>query len=269
MKNKRILALVTVLISTLSFNSLAGTKIVIQSLEDDQINKDSTMLIQGNKLRMSYFDNSDSTNSDIIFDHESQTMMAIDPEEKSYTVFEAVHLASVKAKMDAIKQQMETQLAKLPAEQQAMMREMMAGKMGIGEPKTKPVKKIVRTDNKGAAAGYDCQYVEVYSNEVKKRELCITPWSKLKNGNEVKIAMQGMMSFFEKVMDSVGQFSQDDDMPFSEINELGGFPIIYKEYKNGKITEQSKLKSIDDESISEELFVPPIGYKKQSLNDMM
>ncbi|MEP1742473.1 MAG: hypothetical protein ABJI60_11655 [Kangiellaceae bacterium] len=269
MKNHRTMALVAVLSLIFSCNSLAGTKIVIQAIEDGQNEADSTMLIQGNKLRMSYFDKSDSSNSDIIFNHQSQSMMAIDTEEKSYMVFEAAHLASVKAKMDAVKQQMEAQLAKMPAEQQKMMREMMAGKLGIGKPKEKPTKKIVKTDNTGSAAGFDCQYVEVYSNDVKKRELCITPWSKLTNGGEVKTAMQGMMSFFEKVMDSVGQFAQDDNMPFSEINELGGFPIIYKEYKNGKITEQSKLKSINDESITEELFNPPKGYKKQSLNDMM
>ncbi len=269
MYNHRIKTLAGLFFSLLSLNTFAGTKIVIQGNENGQNSNESTMLIQGDKLRMTFFDSNENTDNDIIFNHQSQSMLAIDSQQKSYMQFESSQLESIKSKMDAVKQQMEAQLAKMPAEQQKMMREMMAGKLGIGKPKTKPTKRIVKTDNKGAAAGYDCKFVEVYSNDVKKRELCITPWSKLKNGSEVKTAMLGMMTFFEKVMDSVGQFAQDDDMPFSEINQLGGFPIIYKEYKNGKITEQSKLQSIEDKSLSEELFNPPKGYKKQSLNDMM
>lgn len=269
MKHYQAISIITVLFSTLSLNCLAGTKIIMQSVEKGQNNSDSTMLIQGDKLRMSFFDNDDSSQNDIIFNHKTQSMLAIDTTEQSYMTFDTSQLASIKEKMDAVKQQMEAQLAKMPAAQQEMMREMMASKMGIGEAKKKPVKKIVKTDKSGSAAGYNCQYVDVLSDGVKKRELCITEWSKITNGSEVKNAMLGMMQFFEKVMDSVGQFSGQNETPFSEINELGGFPIIYKEFKKGKVIEQSELKSISQESIDDAQFNPPKGYKKQSLNDMM
>jgi hypothetical protein len=269
MKYHQSTALITVIFATLSFSSLAGTKLVMQSAEAEGQFSDSNMLIQGDMLRMTHFDKSSSSESDIIFNHNAQSLLIIDPQEQSYTQFEAAQLASVKAKMDQIKQKMETQLAKMPAEQQKMMREMMAGKMGLGAAKPKPEKKIIKMGKSGSAGGYDCEFVEVHSDGVKKRELCVTEWSKLKNGSQIKSAMQGMMSFFETIMDSMGQFAGQQQTPFSDISELGGFPIIYKEFKNGILTGQSKLKSIEDSPINDANFSPPKGYKKQSLNDLM
>ncbi len=269
MRNHRTKALTALLISSLSFHTWAGTKIVMQSAETGDKLSDSTMLIQGEMLRMTHFDKSDQSDSDVIFNHKNQTLMIISPQDNSYTEFKATDLDTLKAKMDQVKQQMEAQLAKMPAEQQKMMREMMAGKMGIGKPKKGPVKKLVKTGKTDSTAGYTCKYVEVLSDGVKKRELCVTEWSKFENSQEVKSAMLGMMQFFKKLTDSIGQFSGDQDTPFSEIEELGGFPIIYKEFDQGEVTERAKLKSINQESFDSQQFAPPKGFKKQSMKDIM
>jgi len=251
----------------LSLNAIAGTEILMDTTGPGQAPGQSKMFIQNGKLRMDTQETSENGESQMIYDHGTKTMLMVDVDGRMYTLINEPMLGQLKSRMDAMKKQMEAQLANMPPEQREMMKNMMAGKMGMDQKaKNKPPKKVMKTDKTSSAGGYDCVVYEVKAGTKKVREFCVTEWSKFKNGNEVKTAMKGMNQFFGDFMESMqGMMPEDEESPFAEIDQLNGFPVIFKEYKNGKVFETATLKSVSDKSFSDDIFKAPKGFQQQQM----
>lgn len=253
-------------ILTLSSQVNAGTEIIMDTTGAGQAPSQSKMLIQSGKLRMDTQETQDNDESQLIFDDSSKTMIMVDAKQRMYTLIDKSSLNQIKSRMDAMKKQMEAQMANMPPEQREMMKKMMAGRMGVPNQAKKPVKKVVKTSKTGSAGGFDCHVYEVISDNKKVREFCVTGWSKIKNGAEIAKVMKSMNSFFVDFIESMSSMMpQDEESPFAEIDQLNGFPLIFKEIKNGKVIETATLKSISDKSIADDQFKAPKGFRKQDM----
>ncbi|TQV72151.1 hypothetical protein FLL45_18190 [Aliikangiella marina] len=249
----------------------AGTEIKMKITGPDRSPGNSTMMIDGGKMRVDTVDPAQDDSTQLIFDSQTKTMIMADVNQRMYNVMDQASLAQLKARMDAAKKQMEAQLANMPPEQREMMKKMMAGRMGMADDSApKPTKNIVKTGKSASAAGYDCQIHEVYSGQKKLRELCVTPWGKIKNGGEIKQSLEEMNRFFSAFLDSMkGMMPADEESPFAEIEKLNGFPVIFKEFENGQLFETSTLQSISSKDLSADIFKAPKGFTKQSMMEGM
>ena len=164
---------------------------------------------------------------------------------------------------------MDEQLARMPPEQQEMMKKMMGKMMGgaMGTEEKKEIK-FVKTSRTGKYAGYSCQITEYLIEGKKHRELCITSVDDIKGADDVFTAMKGMSEMFKEVFQSIGQAIPilTDANPFHEIEKLGGFPIAITEFERNKPRRSDELVSIKSKSFGKEFFSPPAGYKEEKLD---
>ena len=254
------------LISSAGF---AGTQIIMDvTAPGDKSPKQATMDIQNDLMRMETPPEADGeVQPVVIFDAKKQTMLMIDHTNKSYFKVDPQTMKQIKSRMEMMKKQMEAQMANMPAEQRAMMEKMMKERMpGMQDSDKKKVPHEVRkTSRSDSAGGYDCQVAEVYRGQKKLREMCVTKWSEIRNGDEVSSAFKGMVRMMKDFQDSVGQMGGGEDMPFTELEKLGGFPIISTESQGDSKGEVSRVVSIKDKSFDKTRFEPPKGYRLQSM----
>ena len=56
-----------------------------------------------------------------------------------------------------------------------------------------------------------------------------------------------------------------DDSAFAHVREIDGFPVSTKEFEDGKVTDETTLKSVEERSLDPAVFEPPAGYRKQAM----
>jgi len=259
---KSILSACCLLLSSAGF---AGTQIIMDvTMPGTQSFEQVTMEIQNDLMRM---ENPPEKNGEtpivMIFDAKKSSMRIINPQDKSYFIIDKQAMQKIKSSMEIMLKQMQDQMVNMPAKQRAMIADSMPGMQNSN--KEKVPHKVRKTSRSDAAGGYDCQFYEVYKGGVKLREMCVTKWSEIKNGNEVSSVFKGMMKMMEEFQESVGQMRNDDDMPFTELEQLGGFPIISIESQGDLKGQVSRVVSIEDKSFDKAHFEPPKGYRLQSI----
>ena len=262
----------SVLILLFAVNSLsifAGTEItmIMQSPGSDS-EKYSTISMENNNLRFSSSEkNNNSETQQMIYLGESETMLMIDHPNRSYTKIDQETMNEISGKMSAAMKQMEAQLANMPAAQREMMEKMMQGKMpGMAD---KPEKKdfvFKETSRTDSVADYQCKITEMYLDGKKDREFCVTSWSNIGNSEEIHASFEGMLNLFQKMFESFSkQFPVNIKLPFSEIQELDGYPIIVTEFNADKITNVTRLVSIKEKSFPKYYFSIPEGYNRTEM----
>ena len=246
--------------------SSAGTQVVMM-VEKGKQPTQTEIAIQDGKLRLDSREQSVDESHQMIYDSQSDSMTIIDHQRKTYSVIDAAMMNQIKQQMEMVKKQMEAQLANMPPQQREMMKKMMQGKMpmmaGMGE---KVDRKVKATGVEKEVAGYECTVSEVSNNGKKVRELCVTPWSELKNNEDISATFKGMFGFFTRMMQSLSQMApMAQEFPFAEIEQLGGFPVLINEFDGATVKETSKLMSIKDQDYAAKHFTPPSGYKRQEI----
>ncbi|NIP29576.1 MAG: DUF4412 domain-containing protein [Candidatus Dadabacteria bacterium] len=179
-------------------------------------------------------------------------------------------LQSLASQMNAVMAELEIKMAKMSPEERAMMEKMMKGNLPSEKSSyVEPVLKQTGTDN---INGYSCTKYEVYNGSAKVRELCVTKWSNIEGGTEIKNSISSMTSFMEDITKSLSQGSafmantaNFEKNVFNEINKLNGFPVQTVDYRNGQITGISTFKSSEIINLDASTFIPPAGYKKQEM----
>lgn len=274
MKTKMILKMILLITVSFWFCStvLAGTQAIMQDIDQDNNSNSrqtnhTTISVEANLIRFAHSSNSES---EMIFDSNKKEMIVIDHQEKTFIRMDQTYFKKLQQTMSDARKQMEAQMAQIPAEQREMMKQMMGDKMKMFD---KPIKKEIKfnkTNRKSQAAGYDCLITETSVNGVKTNEFCVTETSKVKGAQFIFDALVGMSELFKEFYESMNENfpMQAEVNPFAELNQLNGFPIKVVTYSQGKISEQSELKSIETKSFDKSYFLPPKGYKENKMSDM-
>jgi hypothetical protein len=166
--------------------------------------------------------------------------------------------------------QMQEALAAMPPEQRAMAEQMMQQRFPTEPPRQSP-ETINDLGSHGEVAGIACRNFEVIRDGRKVRELCMSEWEDIKGGQETAEALKGVAGFFESMRQAfsgaggMDAFDRQQEL-FGHMNELDGYPILYRDFSaSGALERQVLLTAAREEDLSPGFFAPPASYKRQEM----
>jgi hypothetical protein len=62
-----------------------------------------------------------------------------------------------------------------------------------------------------------------------------------------------------------GPFSEMMDTPFNDMNEIGGFPVRVRTFKQGQLELETTLESVERQDLADDVFAIPKSYKVKNL----
>src|SRR5713101_4064342 len=155
-------------IATLGMTASSAVAGVIVTAKGGQRkgNEESTLYFEGNKMRIEGVGSDQE--SILIYDGDSQKMIAIEPKKKTFTEMTP---ESLKAVTSDAQKKMQESMSKMSPEQRKRMQEMMSGRTPSQDPKSEaagPPAKWERTGSTQTVAGYPCEgFKQVKKDKVK------------------------------------------------------------------------------------------------------
>lgn len=224
--------------------------------------------VEGRNLKMGIASSGRSGAGDMVYRGASREMLAIDHSKKSYFLMDEAGIEQLAGQVSGAMAQMEEALKNLPEDRRAMVEEMMKKRMPAQQP-ARPKSELRKTSETGVQNGYPCVKYEVFESGRKVRELWVTDWSNVEGGDEVVTAFEDMAGFFQQLLDAMpqmGQAAPAADSAFARLEELGGFPVVTREFADdGTLETESTLRSASRRTIDAAEFEPPSGYKRQAM----
>ena len=238
----------------------AGTVLetLTRDLEDGEESVTKTYA-QSGKLRI----DAGNTNDDVMI-FRDETIYVIDPKEKSYIAMDRAGMKRMAEQLNPALQMLQQQLANLPPEQRAQLEQMLGQKMPQGGQA--PKREIRKTSRTATVAGHGCTYAEVLQNGTLVAEMCVAP-ANLKAGKDLYDAGVKVGAMIKEMLESI-------DLPLlqgmansgmEDLERLGGLPLLTRTFESGKAVAETTVKSIRAETLAENLFDIPSGYRRKEL----
>ena len=228
--------------------------------------------VEGRHLKMGIASGGEGKQGEMIFRGDRREMVVVDHDNRSYHQIDEAAMKQVAGQVSDVMAQMQEALKNVPADRRAMVEEMMKKNMPSGQAAPKrPKSELKKTGERATHNGYPCVKYEVFVDGRKARELWVTDWSNVEGGSDVVEAFEDMADFFREMMDSVPQIgggsgSSFGDEVFEHMKELGGFPVVTKEFgEDGSLEGESTLRSARRQTLDPDAFEPPSGYKRQEM----
>ncbi len=205
---------------------------------------------------------------EVIWRGDRREMVIVDHREKQYMVFDGEAVKSMGGQVQQAMKEVEKMLEGLDPEQREMV-EMAMKNRGAAAPK-RPASDFRRTGERGTKAGYPCVRYDVTRGGEKIRELWVTDWSRIEGGKELMHVFESMAAFFEQMMDSLGDTFggsgfMGGEAVFDGLDEIGGFPVVTRNFDGGELESETTLRSARRRTIDPAAFEPPSGYKRQAM----
>lgn len=207
----------------------------------------------------------------MIYRGDRDEMITVNHKEKSYVVIDKETVAGLAGQISDAMKQVQERLKDLPEGQRTAMEKMLKEQMKLPESQSTP-SEIKRTNEKQRMHGYPCVKYIVLREGVVVREIWVTDWDNVEGSDEANAALKDMAAFFDDIMSafesSLGQFGGGFDMtrnPFSELDELDGFPIVTRYFSDEELTMESAFRSAQRRTLDPAAFEPPSGYKRQEM----
>ncbi len=228
--------------------------------------------VEGRHLKMGIASKGKGAQGEMIFRGDRREMVVVDHENKTYTVIDEAAVAGIAGQLSEAERMMQDALKNVPEDKRAMIEQMMKQKMppGTQMPEPRAKSELKKTSERADQNGYPCVKYEVLRDGRKIRELWVTDWSNIEGGSDVVGAFEDMADFFREMMDSIpsfgGQGGPGADPAFEHMKEIGGFPVITREYDDfGKLEGETTLRGSKRQTIDPDAFDPPSGYKRQEM----
>ncbi len=242
--------------------------------------EESTLYFEGNKMRVEGVGSDQE--SILIYDGDSQKMIALEPKKKTFTEMtpESLKAATTDAqkKMQESmskmspeqRKQMDAVMAQMDSEQRKRMQEMMSGRMPSQDPKSEaaePPAKWERTGTTQTVAGYPCEgFKQVKKGKVKATG-CYIPWD-AGALTKADIAPLTKMQEFMAQAGWAGMTRRGVGV-LEELRTAPGFPGIWENVgDDGKSHDVQTLTSIKRGSVSTDKFRPPAGFSKVDMSQL-
>lgn len=229
-----------------------------------------TIYAQGEMLRM---DSQAERSGPMSILFRDETLWMVNHEAKSCQMIDKEGIEQLSAQLGGVMRQMEAELSKLPPEQRAMMEEMLkrqmpAGMAGMGKPG--PTRRI-EVGAVEQVGDYSCRLHTLFAGEEKVWEQCAAEEGLSGAASEAMGAFRALSRFVEQLQESIqqGPFSEMVKTPFSDMDEVSGFPIRVRTFDNGRVASETTLKSIISKDLDAAIFALPDGYTIQNLADEM
>ncbi|MDH3647646.1 MAG: DUF4412 domain-containing protein [Gammaproteobacteria bacterium] len=225
--------------------------------------------VEGRALKMSFATGADRRQGDWIYHADRREMIVVDHENRSYHVMDKSTSQQINEQVSSAMAQMQEALKNVPADQRAMVEQMMKQRMPKAKAPAQASKsELKRTGERADKNGYPCVKYEVYRDGDKVREMWVTDWDNIEGGSDVVDVFEEMSGFFREMLDALPDFAKGSaagEPAFAYMKELKGFPVATEEFENGRKTGESNLRSAKRLKLDPDAFEPPSGYKRQSM----
>ena len=271
----QIALLVTVGMVTWAGDAVAGVILTTKG-SDAKNNEESTIYLEGNKLRVESKRSSEHPGV-FIFDGDSQKMITVDLEKKTYTEITAERMKALSsdaqkrmqegmAKMTPEqRKQMEAAMAQMPPEQRKRMQDMMAGRTPTQDATSNAPASTIkweRTGNEQKVAGYSCEGYKEIKDGKNAGTGCLIPWN---SGAVTKADIAPMMKIQDFVA-KAGMGAMGNQRGLEELRNSPGFPGVWERIgDDGQGHDRTTLTSVKRTSISADKFQPPAGFTQTEL----
>jgi hypothetical protein len=225
--------------------------------------------VEGRHLKMGIASGGRGAQGEMIFRGDRREMVVVDHEDGSYYVMDEATMKQLAGQVSGAMGQMQEALKNVPEDKRKMMEEMMKQRLPQQAPE-RPKSELRETGERGSKNGYPCVKYEVLRDGRKIREVWVTDWSNVEGGSDVVDAFEDMADFFKELMDSIPDFGQggpSGDPVFEHMRELGGFPVVTREFDDddGSLEGESVLESVAERDLDPDAFEPPKGYRLRTM----
>ena len=267
--------LISCLMSTASL--WAGVVFEVETKDHSSSSKEireTEISAEGKNLKMSIpAKNKKGADGEMIFRADRREMVVVDHDGKSYSVIDQEMLESVAGQVNQAMSRLEETLKNVPEEQRAMVEKMMKKQLPQVQETKQPTTKLVKTKMRKKQNGYPCVKYEVHGDKGKTMEMWVTEWGNIEGGKDAAEAFKGMAAFFENMLSSFSSMSGASRFggnmkanPMTHLNEIDGFPVIVHSFDDdGKLENESQLRSSERRKLDPADFEPPAGYKRQEM----
>lgn len=204
----------------------------------------------------------------LLYNADTKVLRMVTDSKKRYFDLDEKTIDEFAASMAAMRLQMEQQLASIPAEQQAMARDMMKKTMGDMMKEATPPEYLRMSETK-TIAGFSSTRYDVLKDGVKTGEL----WASTDGVLELVagematfLAMQQHLGrFVDTMLGFVKSLGADISGAFRVDTTVEGFPVRSVELDGDTVTMETTLTSANREPIDAALFIVPKEYKKEEI----
>ncbi len=222
------------------------------------------MSAEDGALRFDQLDANGTPTQSMIF--RNNEMVIVNHGDKSYLRITEKFVAEIAKQMEqatAAMKQMQEQMANMPPQQRQMMEKMLKGKMP-GMPAALPAVRLERGDA-GNFESYTCNYYKLFIGEEFQQQMCAASADQVTGADELLAAAKNMQAFSRKLTEAVPQIPMGAALngTFDVISQMDGFPVVTRDYKDGRLVSERFLSSAETVSFSPNHFSPPKGYKEK------
>ena len=136
-------------------------------------------------------------------------------------------------------------------------------------PRSEPVvKSLGKSDS---VNGVSCDWKEVTRDDVVELRVCVSDWSDIEGGEELRAIGLEMKDFASSLVDAMGSAGfagSVAESPMAAMEMAGGFPLISENFNQGQLSRRSRFQSVEDVAIPDGEFAPPGDYKKKDIGKM-
>lgn len=237
----------------------AGTVFHMQVTQSDvtpKVTTNGAIYLEGRQIRIDT-----DPEASLVFNGEIPRLMVLNRAEKSYLQLDEASIEEFAARVNPALEELQAEIEKMPPEQRAQMEEMMQGR-GMKVPEVR----YVRTGEKKSIAGYECERLDMQSDGETLREIWVTEWANLPVSANAQPVLEGMSAFFKDAFSRLhippGMRTQS---PFEQLEQLGGFPVMTRDFDGGKVMSETLLQGIEEKQLQSDLFDAPADFERQAL----
>lgn len=218
------------------------------------------LYVQAGAVRMEQIRPDGSVENVAIF--RDDVLYLLEPAERRYSAVDRATVQRVAGELESAMAGMRAQLAQLPPDQRAMMERMMGGLGGGGEA---PLLEARDTGRSETVDGRSCRIWQLLLSGAVNSELCVVPYSSLPGEQDFAAAMQGMASLMKEFSRAFAQLG-GGDRGIEAIGEVRGFPVLTREFSNGRATgRETRVREWREQDVPASQFEVPAGYRKRDL----
>ncbi len=251
--------LLTAVFPALLLSSLAVGGVVLElesrDLPDGKVVTDH-LYAQGEILRIETGGHGGPT---VIFRDEA--LVILNDKERTYSRVDEEQAQALGAQFSSMMKQMQAHLDSLPAEQRAMP-ESMTKSRTPAQGSSADIK--IEEAGSEKIGEYSCRKYVIYQAGKKTGELFTAPVEAARESME---AFHAMARFTTKLLQSFQNtpLAQLGNHPLRLLDQVEGFPILSREFRDGRAVRETALKSAVEKDLDAGLFAPPEGYKEIEL----
>lgn len=204
----------------------------------------------------------------LLYDADTKVLRMVADSKKRYFEVDEKSMEEFAATMKELRLQMEQQLAAMPADQQAMARDMMKKVMGDMAKEVGPPEYLRMSETK-TVAGFKSTRYDVVRDGVKVGETWTSTDPQLKLTAEEMAAFLAMQEHLGRFMDTmlglVKSLGVDISGAFRVDKSVEGFPVQSIQMEGDTVTMETTLTKADREPLDVALFIVPKDYKKEEI----